>query len=207
MTSAAGGCDPIDLSHIRRSLEQPATVYPVEGALHAAVAMILEPSLDEHSMLFIERARRDGDPWSGQIAFPGGRREPEDADARAVAVRETYEEIGVSLAPEHCLGRLDDVRGRAGGTSEGMVISCFVFALEEPAPVRMNAEVAAVERLNVSHLVHSDNRCQVDWRKLENRLFPGIRFGQADPRVVWGLTYRFLHQFFTRLGHELPEAV
>src|SRR5690606_40751986 len=57
-------------------------------------------------------------PWSGQIALPGGRRDPCDSDEQAVAVRETREEIGVELPAAHCVGRLDDLEGRRGGTSE-----------------------------------------------------------------------------------------
>ncbi len=204
MTETKTALETIDLSRLKQSLDKRRpVVHAVEPALHAAVAMILEPVGDEHSVLFIERARKNGDPWSGQMAFPGGRREPRDADEQAVAVRETLEEIGVALEPGHYIGRLDDLKGRTGGTSEGMVISCFVYALDEAVPVRPNYEVAAVERVPVSRLVDRGNRVEVDWRA-ENRRFPGIRVDKHDPRVVWGLTYRFLYQFFNRLGHDLP---
>ena len=205
VTENNGSRDPIDLNRLKSALDRHSpSVHPVDPRLHAAVAMILEPAGDEHSLLFIERARKNGDPWSGQIAFPGGRRESQDPDEQAVAVRETREEIGVVLEPGQCIGRLDDLKGRTGGTSEGMVISCFVYVLDAPAEVQPNEEVAAVARLPVSHLVDDGNRVEVDWRHVENRRFPGIRFGERDPRVVWGLTYRFLHQLFTRLGHDLP---
>lgn len=197
----------VDSLRIRSALDRPTLVKcPDDARRHASVAMIIEPGQPDPSILFIERAQRPGDPWSGQIAFPGGRRELRDPDEQAVAVRETTEEIGVVLDPSHCLGRLDDLEGRRGGSSEGMVISCFVYVLDswvEPCP---NHEVAAVARLPFSHLIDHGNRVRVQWREGGDREFPGIRFGDRDPRVVWGLTYRFLQQFFERLGHRLPAS-
>lgn len=54
-------------------------------------------------VLFIKRAARKGDRWTGHIACPGGMREGEDADDRATSSRETREEIGLDLDVEHCL--------------------------------------------------------------------------------------------------------
>lgn len=206
MKGARASADTIDLPLISEALARvPPRIHAVDPERHASVAMIIEPGMDDYSVLFIERARKDSDPWSGQIAFPGGRREPEDPDSRAVAVRETAEEIGVLLKPSQYIGRLDDLKGRHGGTSEGMVISCFVYHLETPVEVTPNYEVAAVERLPIRHLVDSAHRTEIEWKDAELRRFPGIRFGENDARVVWGLTYRFLCAFFHRLGYCLPE--
>src|SRR5574342_1183890 len=71
------------------------TEIPYEtGMIAAAVAVILHDSDDGLETLFIHRAVRVGDTWSGQIAFPGGRREPADPDLLTTAIRETFEEIG-----------------------------------------------------------------------------------------------------------------
>jgi 8-oxo-dGTP pyrophosphatase MutT (NUDIX family) len=53
-------------------------------------------------ILFIKRAGRVGDRWSGHTALPGGRRDPTDADDRAAAVRETKEEVGLDLTRSDC---------------------------------------------------------------------------------------------------------
>ena len=49
-------------------------------------------------ILFIRRAARQGDRWTGHVAFPGGKRDPDDASDRAAAERETREEVGLDLA-------------------------------------------------------------------------------------------------------------
>lgn len=54
-------------------------------------------------ILFIKRAARTGDRWTGHIALPGGKRDPEDADDQATSIRETMEEIGLDLDASHCL--------------------------------------------------------------------------------------------------------
>ena len=60
----------------------------------AAVAAVLGPTPEGLQLLFIERAQHPDDPWSGHIAFPGGRIEIDDPSPRAAAERETLEEVG-----------------------------------------------------------------------------------------------------------------
>ena len=110
----------------------------------AAVALVLRPDdacgLD---LLFIKRADYEGDPWSGQIAFPGGRHEPSDADLLDTAVRETREEIGVDLgAVGVAIGTLDELWPRAPGLPP-IVVRPYVFALEPDVPFALSYEVAA----------------------------------------------------------------
>jgi 8-oxo-dGTP pyrophosphatase MutT (NUDIX family) len=171
----------------------------------AAVAIVLREASGGPEVLFIERARRDGDPWSGHMAFPGGRIDPEDAHARDAAERETREEVGVDLAMAEPLGRLDDLRGRhAAAPDHGLVISAFVYHAVDPAPLQPNWEVEQAfwfpvralldDRRHVEYVVRPDNELR----------FPGILVGTPERHVVWGLTYRFLEVFFEVVGKPLP---
>lgn len=51
-------------------------------------------------VLFIKRATRKGDRWTGHIALPGGKRDPEDEDDLSTAIRETSEEIGLDMTTD-----------------------------------------------------------------------------------------------------------
>ena len=116
------------------------------AAKRASVAIILRvdappsspPAPHNTLALFIRRAPRLGDPWSGHVAFPGGKRDPEDADDMATAVREVHEEVGLDLlnGPFEFLGRLDDNPVYSGGRQlEGMAYCCGVWLLARGAPV------------------------------------------------------------------------
>ncbi|MCS5573716.1 MAG: CoA pyrophosphatase, partial [Pseudomonadales bacterium] len=104
----------ISTQTITEQLAQHQPALSNTGDCHAAVALILDSaaSTDDPEIVFIERARVLGDPWSGHIAFPGGRWEPDDKLPLDTAVRETEEEIGVDLSAARLLGRLDDLTGR-----------------------------------------------------------------------------------------------
>jgi len=125
----------------------------------AAVAIILRgpasgtpssPPPSSPEALYILRSTREGDKWSGQVAFPGGRLEDGDVDEEAAAVRETMEEVGLDLrgGGYTCLGRLDDRPVTSGGSPKaGYILRPFLFLQEgrESPPLTLQpAEVAAV---------------------------------------------------------------
>ena len=171
-----------------------------ENQREAAVSLIMRDSPRGTEILFIERAQREGDPWSGQMAFPGGRRSSGDATLLDTAERETFEEVGIKLMRQTNVGRLDDLVGQAGGPAPGLVISCFVYQLRESASILMNDEVQDAIWNPVASL--ADSRMFVSRFRPVNYdgEFPGILCGEHDSRIIWGLTYRFLCLFFEVAG-------
>jgi 8-oxo-dGTP pyrophosphatase MutT (NUDIX family) len=167
----------------------------------AAVALILhEPPGAHPEVLLIERAVREGDPWSGQMAFPGGRRDAEDPDLVATAVRETFEEVRIDLGKP--IGRLDDVQGARGTNRQNLLVAAFVFELGHRVTPRPGPEVQAAVWVPVPHLL--DRRFAVTYsfeRGSHTGTFPAVRY---EGYTVWGLTYRILGHFFEVLGQELP---
>lgn len=101
--------------------------------------MILIPDPDR--MLLIRRAERIGDPWSGHLALPGGRRDPADHDLLATAIRETHEETGVELSAEWHAATLDDLAPQTPVILPIMVRP-FVFRLGEELTPGLSDEVA-----------------------------------------------------------------
>ena len=91
---------------------EPDTSPSEQAKRHAAVAMILRDRVEGGAeALFIKRSERDDDPWSGQMALPGGRREPDDHSLEHTARRETHEEVGLALDSSQRFARLHDIDG------------------------------------------------------------------------------------------------
>ena len=84
----------------------------------SAVAILVDQDqLSDASLLLIKRAESPNDPWSGHMAFPGGRLEKGDRNGLATAKREMYEEIGFDIDAGNetdiqgeCIGRLSDLQ-------------------------------------------------------------------------------------------------
>ena len=92
--SEAAKLDIVNIEHVRRKLATHAPeLVGSEGHQRASVAVVLREGAHSAEVLLIERAIFEGDPWSGHMAFPGGRMETEDDSTRITAARETFEEV------------------------------------------------------------------------------------------------------------------
>jgi 8-oxo-dGTP pyrophosphatase MutT (NUDIX family) len=193
----------LDAIRLAFASRQPSLI-PEGGQRRAGVAMVLrdDPGDVGPSVLFIERARWEGDPWSGHMAFPGGRVDPGDRDARAAAERETLEEVGLRLDDAEFIGRLDDRQGNPR-THRTLVISGFVYAVEDPPELTPNHEVEKAFWFPLRDLLAPDNH--VPYTAHREHEFPGILVGDPDRHIVWGLTYSFLEGFFSVVGKPLPD--
>ncbi len=181
---------PLDLGHVRSRLRAHRGIELQLGGPTAAVAAVLREGPEGAEVLLIERAVRAGDPWSGQMALPGGRRDPADPDLLGTALREAREEVDLDLAGAELLGALDDVHAVARGRASGLVVRPYVFHLGSPGPLRPNEEVAATLWAPLRPLLRGERDTVVDWR-LGDALWqlPGWSVGD---RTVWGLTHRML---------------
>ena len=169
------------------------------GTRRAAVAVVLHEGGQHPEVLFIERARRLGDPWSGHMAFPGGRVDRSDADERAAAERETLEEVGLDLRDAEPLGRLDDLHAGVPLLSS-LVLSAFVYRTERPLPLTPNHEVRTALWVPAPTLVDPGRHVPYRWGLLS---YPGICVGEPERHVVWGLTYQLVEDLFERIGMRL----
>lgn len=191
---------PTRWDELERALAARAPLPVADAAAQrAAVALILRQGRAGLELLFVRRAEHEQDPWSGQMAFPGGRREPEDGELRATAVRETGEEIGLDLASgARLLGALDELRAMARMRPLDLVISPFVFRLEGAAELRLGAEVVSAHWLALDELLGEERRSWFEYRHGADTIrFPCLRFGEL---VIWGLTYRMFSGLAERLG-------
>src|SRR4051812_6834000 len=139
---------------------RPGRLAQAEGkARRAAILLAMRTGADgEPELLMIKRAEFAGDPWSGHIACPGGRMEPEDRDLAVTAVRETREETGVDIARDgRLLGHLDELSPRSP-LLPPMVIRPYVALVRADVEIVPSHEVAEVFWVPLSAL-----RAQESW--------------------------------------------
>lgn len=162
-----------------------------DGVRLAAVAAVLRV-LDEPELLFIKRADAVGDPWSGHMAFPGGRHEPGDQSLLETAVRETWEETAIDITRAgQLLGRLDDLAPRSPMLPR-IVIRPFVAIVQPEVQIVASDEVAAHFWVPLRQLLDPAMQAEHELLHEGARLrFPGYRVG---PHVAWGLTERIVRQ-------------
>jgi 8-oxo-dGTP pyrophosphatase MutT (NUDIX family) len=157
---------------------------PHDEVALAAVATILRAGTSSPEVLFIERAMREGDPWSGDVAFPGGKREKSDDSLQATAMRETLEEIGLKLDPESFVVRLEDVFGRVNGYR----VAQFVFVVNEEHALTLNAEAVSAFWIPMTTLVAPElvENVTIERGGVAFEV-PCIRLGE---KILWGMTFR-----------------
>jgi 8-oxo-dGTP pyrophosphatase MutT (NUDIX family) len=185
--------DPQLAAIVRRlARHDPTRAEPGSFEWAAAVAVCLRPGRAAPEALFIRRAEFEGDPWSGQVAFPGGRREPADGSLWETAVRETREETGLDLGELGTrLGRLDDVHPRTR-VLPSIAITPFVVAVPRDAEARVGSEVRAVAWIPLPELARPERRGEVQLSLPSGvRVHPSIRYADYE---IWGITHRIVVQ-------------
>jgi 8-oxo-dGTP pyrophosphatase MutT (NUDIX family) len=176
----------------------PGTVAkPDQPVKRAAVALLLRlPPGGELELLLIKRAAWADDPWSGHVALPGGREEPDDETLAHTAVRETREETAIDVdAVGRIIGTLDELYPRSPHLPP-IVIRPFVGVVRHDVSIIPSVEVASSFWVPVATL--ADPACTKS-TELEVR---GVQFHErcfmVGDHVVWGLTERILRQFLLR---------
>ena len=181
--------------------EHSATQVECENHERAAVAVILREGPASAEVLLIERAVHERDPWSGHMAFPGGRMDAGDASTRGTAARETLEEVGVSLANAEYLGHIDELEGNRRLPSR-MVVSAHAFFVSEHQDFVLDER--EVQKAFWFPLVglHEESR-QVEHviPEIATVRFPAIVVGDPSRHIVWGLTFRFLERMLEVIDH------
>jgi len=183
------------IARLEQRLENHEAVEVYElGVRRAAVALMLRlGELNEPEMFFIQRAHYETDPWSGQVAFPGGREESGDESLAHTAIRETFEETGIDIAScGKVIGQLDDLRPRVVRLPAVIVRPFVVLIGSHPEPI-LSDEVAATFWVPLASLNDDtgwrDTIVTAGGLEFTRRAFHHGEF------VVWGMTERILSSF------------
>jgi 8-oxo-dGTP pyrophosphatase MutT (NUDIX family) len=185
------------LDRLAASLEaaKPRIGLSAAGVPEAAVLLAVRPA-ESLEILLIRRTERAGDPWSGHIAFPGGRRADVDTSLAHTALRETEEETGLDLSGSgRILGRLDEMR--TSSRLPPLLIAPWVAAAPDSTELRLDArEVVDAAWVPLTALrdpgAVSELRFERDGQIF---VFPTLNYRDF---VIWGLTHRILEQFLER---------
>jgi 8-oxo-dGTP pyrophosphatase MutT (NUDIX family) len=174
----------MDLSGVRR--HEPTTV--VDQQREAAVIAPVVDRDEEPHLLFTKRADHLSD-HPGQMSFPGGGREPEDADLWATALREADEEIGLTAPEVERFGRLDDIR-----TVTRYSVRPYVARIPDREYEPGDEEVAEIAVLPLSAITDLNN---YESERRDHPYYGDIRlhFFYVEGYTVWGATARMLVQF------------
>ncbi|WP_373065052.1 CoA pyrophosphatase [Gemmatimonas sp.] len=182
-----------DVSRLARRLASrvPVDASPAAESRLAAVSAVLRVVDGAPELLFIKRAELERDPWSGHMAFPGGRLEPGDASLEVTAVRETQEELALDLTQGRMLGRLDDLAPH-NRSLPPIIIRPFVAIVEPDVMFMPSEEVAATFWVPLARLQHESSRARYEVEMNGIRAsFPAFR---VEQHIVWGLTERIVRQ-------------
>ncbi|MGI0092160.1 MAG: NUDIX hydrolase [Nitrososphaerales archaeon] len=166
----------------------------------AAVCLILKPdsTLGQVSALLVRRRISETDPWSGQMAFPGGRTSRRDQGIMKTAVREVLEETGIDLTKCEMLGTLDDL---IPTSNRSLRVTPFVALAPESTVVSVDGhEIVDYVWIPIAFFVDKNNSATYDVQRSEMSI--SVRcFPYLGTHIVWGMTLRMIEDFITKVHH------
>lgn len=172
---------------------------PIPDAPEAAVG-IITCDTPEEVILLLKRVHNERDPWSGHYAFPGGRRENEDATIYQTCVREVLEETGISLE-ENELHRVCELSPAGRNVKSPILVQPYVFRLAECPPV-------CVEQKEIdTHVWLSVKSFTTVERHRVIEVLPGMYrpvFPMND-YYIWGFTYGLLCRLLGFDSNQIPD--
>ncbi len=176
----------------RLAAHEARIVPDPEVERRAAVTLVFKPSDGGPHGLFVHRAEAEGDPWSGHMALPGGRADPDDVDLIATAQRELQEETGLTLQRAAFLGRLHDVRPRSRDLPS-IAVAPFVAWHEDPGEILPNVEIQGHIWIPLDVLRDPRHRSELRVKVRGGaRVVPTIEYRDY---TIWGLTLSIVERF------------
>ncbi|MCX6643053.1 MAG: CoA pyrophosphatase [Candidatus Bathyarchaeota archaeon] len=154
----------------------------VEQEAWATVCVILRWDDEELETLVVKRAVVEGDPWSGDMAFPGGKKSPEDKTIRDTVRREAMEETGIDLTKAVFLGYFPNV---LTSMRVGSTVLPQVYLYSGRPEIKLNSELTNYYWVHLSEL--DAHRVMAIVKERETQVFDLYEY------KIWGLTYKMLN--------------
>ena len=178
--------------HPREAIQKlTEKLRPPNEEAYAGVAIIMKPGDEDIELLLVKRAEVSGDPWSGDMAFPGGKKTPSDVDICDTVRREVVEETGITLANMRFLGAMEVEKSNV---RPGKEVLPLVFEVEEKPPVTLNYELTKAFWAPLKELIKTQTRVNV--KGWDSEVF------KVEGEVVWGMTYRMLKRIIVLMEQD-----
>ncbi len=172
---------------------RPRVDQPQHAKAASVLLYIFPDRRDEYRMCFIKRSSRfPADPHAGQIAFPGGQREPQDKTHWHTAIREAQEEVGISPEKTKKLGPLSQLYIPV---SNFIVYPFLSISEEVPQFQLQESEVAAIITPKVTDILDDKNLQYRDLKVAKNRVLPNVPHFYLENQIIWGATAMILNEF------------
>ncbi|MHC1741064.1 MAG: CoA pyrophosphatase [Anaerolineaceae bacterium] len=181
------------VSHIREALSKLVKTYDLIDQNLRPAAVLLPLFYDQGlwKLLFIHRSNF-GEFHKGEVAFPGGKKEPEDVDLYQTALRETDEELGISPNTIDILGALP-----SSGTISGYLVTPIVGLIKWPAIISHNSiEIDRAFSIPLDWLMDPANWSMKEFHTRTSGLIETIVYKEYDNELLWGFSARVTQIFF-----------
>ncbi|WP_419831667.1 CoA pyrophosphatase [Endozoicomonas atrinae] len=164
---------------------QPRTI---DAQLPEAAVLIPITNASEPELVFTRRATHMS-THSGEVAFPGGKRDPSDKDLVHTALRESFEEIALPPETVRIIGQTGSVISRFG-----LEVTPIVGIIEADTPLRANmAELDRIFKVPLSYFLDKENLTFNHWKmRNQDYMMPSFYYGEY---LIWGLTAVMLVEF------------
>lgn len=178
----------IEMAPFNRPLSSLALKESNDHRISSVAIVLYENNLKEVSVILIQRPHYEG-AHSGQISFPGGKKDLTDSDSEFTARRECFEEIGLCLESSHCLGKLTDVYIPVSK----FLVHPFLYFYPKPTEFKPDdREVSEILTIDLNLLTNSKSTMDVRFPNgLIQKNVPCFIFGE---KKVWGATALILNE-------------
>jgi 8-oxo-dGTP diphosphatase len=184
----------IMLEILERSLAGQQEPFPSDSKkTRGAVAVLLKEETGDLCLLMIRRHESSRDPWSGQMAFPGGHADSQDRTLFDTVARETLEEVGIDIRKQTFLGCLRNVEPK----NAPMIVAPFIFLVEGDVRPRTSSEAKEIIWIPMSFLLDRNN--------VSSTIVPidgkEIRMGcyEYSSHIIWGMSFRIIREIVSKI--------
>lgn len=172
-------------------LKRPSGDFPERAqARSSAVSVVISASREVPTIILTQRHEYEG-AHSGQISFPGGKKEEDDPDLEFTARRECMEEIGLDLTSASLIGSLTEVYIPVSK----FIVQPYLYLLESRVELNLNArEVQEVIHFPVLELIAEESKSTMDVRSRDGLIYRNVPCFKTGEKEIWGATALILNE-------------